>query len=98
MNTDISVRETGGSFELLAETSVDMDGASVTAVPTVIRFSRHKGVGSMIVHELPRALQLIYQHPSMEDARKVVNARPLPPASKPGPVLVRHNSRHRPGS
>jgi integrase len=37
---------------------------------------------------------MIYQHPSMEDVREVVNARPLPPAQRPGPVLVRHNSRH----
>jgi integrase len=37
---------------------------------------------------------MIYQHPSMEDVREVVNARPLVAAPKPGPVLVRHNSRH----
>jgi integrase len=41
---------------------------------------------------------MIYQHPSMEDVREVVNARPLSPAPKPGPVLVRHNSRHTTGS
>lgn len=37
---------------------------------------------------------MIYQHPSMEDVRQVVNARPLAAGQKPGPVLVRHNSRH----
>jgi site-specific recombinase XerD len=37
---------------------------------------------------------MIYQHPSMEDVRQIVNARPLAATSKPGPVLVRHNPRH----
>jgi integrase len=37
---------------------------------------------------------MIYQHPSMEDVRQVVNARPLPASPKTGPVLVRHNPRH----
>jgi integrase len=37
---------------------------------------------------------MIYQHPNIEDVRQVVNARPLAPAPKPGPVLVRHNPRH----
>jgi len=37
---------------------------------------------------------MIYQHPSMEDVREVVNARPLATPTRPGPVLVRHNSRH----
>lgn len=38
---------------------------------------------------------MIYQHPSMEDVRQVVNARPLVAGPKLGPVLVRHNSRHK---
>jgi hypothetical protein len=37
---------------------------------------------------------MIYQHPSMEDVREVVNARPLPASRKLGPVLVGHNPRH----
>jgi len=37
---------------------------------------------------------MIYQHPSMEDVRHVVNARPLVAAQKMGPVLVRHGPRH----
>ena len=37
---------------------------------------------------------MIYQHPSMEDVREVVNARPAPASPKLGPVLVRHNPRH----
>jgi site-specific recombinase XerD len=41
---------------------------------------------------------MIYQHPSMEDVRQVVNARPSPATSKLGPVLVRHNSRHSTGN
>jgi integrase len=41
---------------------------------------------------------MIYQHPSMEDVRQVVNARPSPASPKPGPVLVRHNSRHSTGN
>ena len=41
---------------------------------------------------------MIYQHPNVEDVREVVNARPSAPAPKPGPVLVRHNSRHTDGS
>jgi integrase len=37
---------------------------------------------------------MIYQHPSMEDVRQIVNARPIQASPKLGPVLVRHNSRH----
>lgn len=37
---------------------------------------------------------MIYQHPSMEDVREVVNARPAPASPKLGPVRVRHNPRH----
>jgi integrase len=38
---------------------------------------------------------MIYQHPSLETVRKIVNERPLPASKKPGPTLVRHNSRHK---
>lgn len=38
---------------------------------------------------------MIYQHPSLERVRSVVNERPRPASKQPGPVLVRHNLRHR---
>ena len=41
---------------------------------------------------------MIYQHPSMEDVREVVNARPLAASPKLGSVLVRHNPRHSTGN
>lgn len=34
---------------------------------------------------------MIYQHPSLERVRAVVNENPLPASQKPGPFLVRHN-------
>ena len=37
---------------------------------------------------------MIYQHPSLERVRAIVNERPLPVPKNPGPVLVRHNPRH----
>jgi integrase len=37
---------------------------------------------------------MIYQHPSLERVRAVVNENPLPAPKNPGPVLVRHNPRH----
>jgi integrase len=37
---------------------------------------------------------MIYQHPSLERVRAIVNERPLPAPTNPGPVLVRHNPRH----
>jgi hypothetical protein len=37
---------------------------------------------------------MIYQHPSLERVRAIVNERPLPAPKNPGPVLVRHNPRH----
>lgn len=37
---------------------------------------------------------MIYQHPSLEKVRAVVNERPRPASKKLGPVLVRHNPRH----
>ena len=37
---------------------------------------------------------MIYQHPSLERVRAIVNERPTPAAKKLGPVLLRHNSRH----
>ncbi len=38
---------------------------------------------------------MIYQHPSLEKVRAVVNERPSLASPKKGPVLVRHNSRHK---
>lgn len=37
---------------------------------------------------------MIYQHPSLEQIRVVVNERPLAAPKNTGPVLVRHNPRH----
>ena len=37
---------------------------------------------------------MIYQHPSLENVRKIVNERPQPAGKKQGPELVRHNPRH----
>ena len=41
---------------------------------------------------------MIYQHPSLETVRKIVNERPQPAGKKLGPMLVRHNSRHNTGN
>jgi integrase len=41
---------------------------------------------------------MIYQHPSLETVRKIVNERPEPASKKQGPMLVRHNSRHSTGN
>ena len=37
---------------------------------------------------------MIYQHPSLENVRKIVNERPQPASKKQGPALLRHNPRH----
>ena len=37
---------------------------------------------------------MIYQHPSLENVRKIVNERPQPASNKQGLVPVRHNPRH----
>lgn len=37
---------------------------------------------------------MIYQHPSLETVRSIVNERPRPASKKQGPMLVRHSPRH----